>query len=166
MAVVELPVDAVGGLLERDGLALSIAVVNTPTSTVVSGDREAIEQFVGRRTEEGVFCRRVDVDYASHSAQMDGILEELNQSLHGVQPRAATIAMLSTVTGEPLEGTELDAEYWCRNLRQPVRLDVGLMGCSRKGTGVHRSEPASCTRDAADDGMRGGTECCSWLASP
>ena len=87
MAVVELPVEAVEGLLERDGLALSVAVVNTPSSTVVSGDREAIEQFVGRRTEEGVFCRRVDVDYASHSAQMDGILAELEGGSAGVQPR-------------------------------------------------------------------------------
>ena len=43
MAVVELPVDAVEELLKRDGLALSIAVVNTPTSTVVSGDGEAID---------------------------------------------------------------------------------------------------------------------------
>ncbi|HEY4811736.1 MAG TPA: type I polyketide synthase, partial [Solirubrobacteraceae bacterium] len=59
MAVVELPVDAVGALLEREGLELSIAVVNTQTSTAVSGDREAIDEFVTRRTGEGVFCRRV-----------------------------------------------------------------------------------------------------------
>ena len=136
MAVVELPVDAVEGLLERDGLALSIAVVNTATSTVVSGDREAIEQFVGRRTEEGVFCRRVDVDYASHSAQVDGILGELKEALHGVQPRAASVGMFSTVTGDPLEGTELDAQYWCRNLRQPVRLDRGLAAVLGQGHGV------------------------------
>src|SRR3984885_12240915 len=126
MAVVELPVDAVGALLEREGLELSIAVVNTQTSTAVSGDREAIDEFVTRRTGEGVFCRRVEVDYASHSPHVDGILGELKEALHGMQPRAASVAMLSTVTGEPLEGTELDAEYWCRNLRQPVRLDRAL----------------------------------------
>ena len=166
MAVVELPVDAVEGLLERDGLALSIAVVNTPTSTVVSGDREAIEQFVGRRTEEGVFCRRVDVDYASHSAQVDGILGELKEALHGVQPRAASVGMFSTVTGDPLEGTELDAQYWCRNLRQPVRLDRGLDAAARaRAWRVHRSECASCACDAADDGVCGCAGRGRWLAS-
>ena len=166
MAVVELPVDAVEGLLERDGLALSIAVVNTPTSTVVSGDREAIEQFVGRRTEEGVFCRRVDVDYASHSAQVDGILGELKEALHGVQPRAASVGMFSTVTGEPLEGTELDAQYWCRNLRQPVRLDRGLDAAARaRAWRVHRGECASCACDAADDGVCGCAGRGRWLAA-
>ena len=118
-----------------DGL-VSAEDVGDKAELLGLGDREAIEQFVDRRTEEGVFCRRVDVDYASHSAQVDGILGELKEALHGVQPRAASVGMFSTVTGDPLEGTELDAEYWCRNLRQPVRLDRGLAAVLGQGHGV------------------------------
>ena len=56
MAVVELSVEEVEPQLEA---GLSIAVVNTPTSTVVSGEALAIDAFVARQTGEGVFCRRV-----------------------------------------------------------------------------------------------------------
>ena len=101
-------------------------MVNTPGSTVVSGAMEAIERWVGRLGEEGVFCRQVNVDYASHSAEMDPILAELEGLLSELAPQAGQIAMISTVTGSRCEGASLDGAYWCRNLRQTVRLDLAL----------------------------------------
>src|SRR6266849_4298499 len=55
------------------GEVAAAVVVNTRTSTVVSGDKEAIEAFVARFTKQGVFCRQVEVDYASHSRHMDAV---------------------------------------------------------------------------------------------
>ena len=66
---------------------MSLAVVNTPSSTVVSGPSEAVERWVQRLGEEGVFCRRVNVDYASHSAEMDPILSELASALSDLRRR-------------------------------------------------------------------------------
>ena len=123
MAVVELPVAEVSKQLDE---SLSVAVVNTPTSTVVSGDRAAIERFVARLSEQGVFCRPVEVDYASHSRHMDAVLDELMEKLAGVSPQASKVPMISTLTGAQVDGTELDARYWCRNLREAVRLDQAL----------------------------------------
>ncbi|MEU0486483.1 SDR family NAD(P)-dependent oxidoreductase, partial [Streptosporangium sp. NPDC006013] len=60
------------------------------------------------------------VDYASHSAQVDLIGAELAQVLAEVAPRAVRVPMLSTVTGQWVEGPELDAGYWCDNLRNTV----------------------------------------------
>ena len=81
MAVAELPVDAVEQLLLDFQPDLSVAAVNTTTLTIVSGGAQAIDALAARLSEEGVFCRRVDVDYASHSVQVDFILPELAEAL-------------------------------------------------------------------------------------
>src|SRR4029453_16210755 len=70
MAQVALPVEEVEQLIAPHGAALSIAVVNTSNSTVVSGESEAIALLVAALQARGVFCRTINVDYASHSAQM------------------------------------------------------------------------------------------------
>ena len=44
--------------------------------------------------------------------------------------------MVSTVTGARCEGTALDGAYWCRNLRQTVRLDLALAELIGDGHGV------------------------------
>src|SRR5581483_5527929 len=137
MAVTELAAAEVEERLKAvEWSGLSVAVVNTPGSTVVSGPLATVERWVARLGEEGVFCRQVSVDYASHSAEMDPILAELEGLLAGLSPQAGRIAMISTVTGTRCDGTSLDAAYWCRNLRQPVRLDLALSELIGEGHGV------------------------------
>ena len=137
MAVTELAAAVVEERLQAaEWSGLSLAVVNTAGSTVVSGTNEAIERWVSRLGAEGVFCRRIDVDYASHSAGMDPILPELERLLSDIAPQAGRVAMVSTVTGARCEGTSLDGGYWCRNLRQPVRLDLALAELMGDGHGV------------------------------
>ena len=83
-----------------------------------------------------MFCRRVDVDYASHSTHVASILDELSQVLGRVGRARREIAMVSTVTGRLIEGAELDAGDRCRNLRQPVRLDQALDVVLERGCGI------------------------------
>jgi amino acid adenylation domain-containing protein len=69
----------------------------------------------------------VEVDYASHSAHMDEVLDELASSLSSVRPRrAGRIAQCSSVSADLIAGDELDGAYWARNLRQPVRFHESL----------------------------------------
>ena len=136
MAIAGAHVDTLGPRLSEYGAGLSIAAVNTPTSTVISGDRNAIDACVSRLTADGVFCRRIDVDYASHSEAVDALLDDLAVSLAGVSSDGGTCQMVSTVTGEPVAPGQLDAEYWCRNLREPVRLDRALTFLRSSGRDV------------------------------
>ncbi|MBV6451961.1 MAG: Phthiocerol/phenolphthiocerol synthesis polyketide synthase type I PpsC [Anaerolineales bacterium] len=121
MAVVGLPHNDVENFLQDFEGKLSIAVQNSPKSTVVSGDPDALEQLMETLHSREIFCRLIKVDVASHSWQMDPIRPELEESLSGIEPRAAAIAFYSTVTQTVLDGELLNAEYWGRNLRQPVR---------------------------------------------
>ncbi|MET9701362.1 acyltransferase domain-containing protein, partial [Streptomyces sp. NPDC006529] len=78
----------------------------------------------------------IAVDYASHSAQVDLLREELAELLAPVVPRAAQVPFLSTVTGEWVKGPELDAGYWFRNLRQTVELEQATRTLLEQGFGV------------------------------
>ena len=84
--------------------------------------------MVQRLGEEGVFCRRVNVDYASHSAEVEPILSELESLLSDLAPQVGRVPMVSTVTGARCEGTTLDGTYWCRKLRRTVRLGSRARG--------------------------------------
>jgi acyl transferase domain-containing protein len=111
MAAVSLPVDEV-----PDG-DYAIAAVNGPASIVLSGDTDALDALLAT----GVRGRRVDVDYASHSSHVELLRERLLTDLAPIRPRTATVPLVSTVTGEPIDTAEMDAGYWYRNLRQTVR---------------------------------------------
>ncbi|GES10223.1 polyketide synthase [Acrocarpospora macrocephala] len=120
MASVALPVEQVRERLSSWDGRVSVAAINGPRSVVVAGELHAVEELVEHLTEDGVRVRRIAVDYASHSAQVDLIGAELAQVLTGVVPQQVRVPMLSTVTGRWLEGPELDAAYWCDNLRNTV----------------------------------------------
>ncbi len=122
MVSVARPRAEVAGLLEPWGEALSIAAVNGPSSTVVSGDAAALDELLAACGDRGIRARRIPVDYASHSAQVERIRERLLEEL-AVTPRASGVPYYSAVTGGLLDTTGLDAEYWYRNLRRTVEFE-------------------------------------------
>ncbi|HEY8983065.1 MAG TPA: SDR family NAD(P)-dependent oxidoreductase, partial [Streptomyces sp.] len=103
---------------------IDVAAVNGPTSTVVSGSAGALDELVAVLEAEGVRARRVPVDYASHSAHVDGIGEEVLRLLAPVTPRSSEVAFYSTVSAERIDTAELDASYWLRNLRRTVEFEA------------------------------------------
>jgi phthiocerol/phenolphthiocerol synthesis type-I polyketide synthase C len=121
MLAVELDPERIRQALEGFEELVSLAVNNGPTSCVLSGDAEAVLVLKELLDTDGVHCRLVKVDYASHSPQMDGLVDELNRELAPVRPREGVIPMMSTVRVALLDGEELDAAYWVANLRHPVR---------------------------------------------
>ncbi|WP_211273835.1 type I polyketide synthase, partial [Dactylosporangium aurantiacum] len=131
MAAVSLPADQVR---DRIGDApLHVAVCNGPASTVVAGPPLETRQFVAAAVAAGVRAKLIDVDYASHSPAVEPLRDELATALAPVRPVAAAVPLYSTVTGEPVEPTDLDAGYWWRNLRQPVRFDAAVRALARDG---------------------------------
>ncbi|MFE7135655.1 acyltransferase domain-containing protein, partial [Streptomyces sp. NPDC057638] len=115
---------------------VSIAAVNGPSQVVVSGAVGAVDALVAACEREGVRARRIAVDYASHSPAMDALSEELTRALAGVAPREGRFPLFSTVTGEFVEPLSMDAGYWFRNLRQPVRFAEAIESLAADGYGV------------------------------
>ncbi|MDT5032808.1 MAG: hypothetical protein QOC94_2979, partial [Actinoplanes sp.] len=100
-----------------------IAAVNGPSSVVVSGEPMALDAFLAACAADGLRARRVAVDYASHSVQVDAIEDDLRALLAGLEPRSSRIPFFSTVTGDWFDTAGMDAGYWFRNLRQTVELE-------------------------------------------
>ncbi|MEU0692096.1 SDR family NAD(P)-dependent oxidoreductase, partial [Streptomyces uncialis] len=123
MASVPLPVEEVRERIASADGGLSVAAVNGPSSTVVSGDADAITELVTGLVGDGVRARRIEVDYASHSAHVDEIREQLLSDLAGIAPVSGSVPFYSTVTGGWLDTASLDASYWFRNLRGTVRFE-------------------------------------------
>ena len=100
---------------------------------VVSGEVEALDELVGACEAEGVRARRIPVDYASHSAQVEAIREQLLEGCSGIAPRSGEVPFYSTVRGGVLDTAELDAEYWYRNLRNAVEFEQATRALVREG---------------------------------
>ncbi|MGW6913936.1 SDR family NAD(P)-dependent oxidoreductase [Kitasatospora sp. NPDC054939] len=120
MLAVDLGIEAAREALAGFEELVSVAVNNGPSSCVLSGESDAVEALKEILEAEGVFCRMVNVDYASHSPQMDELREDLTAALEPVRPRAGRIPLMSTVRVEQLAGPEMDTGYWVENLRRPV----------------------------------------------
>ncbi|MCQ8195629.1 acyltransferase domain-containing protein, partial [Streptomyces rugosispiralis] len=123
MVSVSLPVEAVRERLAVWGERLSVAAVNGPSAVVVSGDADALDELLAACEAEEIRARRIPVDYASHSAHVESIEDEIRRTLAGIAPRSSSVPFYSTVTGGVLDTTEMDAGYWYRNLRGTVRFD-------------------------------------------
>ncbi len=136
MALVELTVPEAEAALVGYEQRLSVAVSNSPRSTVLSGDPAALAEVLSALEARGVFCRRVKVDVASHSPQVDPLRGDLIAALAALTPRAAAVPVRSTVTGAALAGPELVAGYWADNLRQPVRFAGAVEALLGEGYGL------------------------------
>jgi acyl transferase domain-containing protein len=136
MALVELTLEqarqALAGVEDR----VAVAVSNGPRSTVLSGEPEALRRVVASLEGQGIFCRWVKVDVASHSPQMDALREDLLEVLRGLSPRQASVPLCSTVTGEPLDGARMVPEYWVSNLREPVLFSTAVSRLREQGIEV------------------------------
>lgn len=120
MVSIAQPVERVLTLIEPWAGSISVAAHNGPSSTVVTGDAAACDELVAACERQEVQVKRIPVDYASHSAQVDQLRETLSESLSGLQPRTSDISFISAVTGAEMDTASLDGDYWFTNLRQPV----------------------------------------------
>ncbi|MER7157776.1 type I polyketide synthase, partial [Streptomyces lydicus] len=129
---VELPAEQVRRDLVAVATSLSVAAVNGPAHTVVAGPGAALDALAAHYGQD-VRTRRIPIDYASHSADVEELREELLTAFAGIAPRSIGVPFHSTVTAEPIDTAELDAGYWFRNLREPVRFGPAVEELLRSG---------------------------------
>ncbi len=121
MASVDLSVAEVDAAIAPFGSRVSVAAVNAPGVTVISGDAVAVAEALARFRADGVVVRPLEVTYPFHSATMVPCAQALERELSGLAPGVPLLRCVSTVTGRPVEGLSFDAAYWARNVVEPVR---------------------------------------------
>jgi len=121
MAALGVDADQAQAVIDKVGGWLELAAVNSAQAVTVAGDPERLQRLVDEMTAAGKFARMLQLDYPFHTRAMDPLREGLVASLSALAPRAADIPFVSTVTGSALDGCDLVADYWHRNVREPVR---------------------------------------------
>ncbi|MEV8307264.1 SDR family NAD(P)-dependent oxidoreductase [Streptomyces flavidovirens] len=107
------------------GMELDIAAVNTPTATVVSGTPAEIDRLAAKLAGEGIRNTRLSVSHAFHSRLLDPVLGELRTALESLEFSPPQVPLVSNLTGELAGPATIDAEYWVRHARNPVRFHDG-----------------------------------------
>ncbi len=116
---------------------LSIAAMNAPLLTVVSGPYEAVAQLEGTLKERGVMARRLHTSHAFHSAMMDPILGPFTEAVDLAKRNAPAIPYLSCVTGTWITAEQaIDAGYWAQHFRQAVRFSDAVQVLVADANGI------------------------------
>ncbi len=126
MAAAGVSAQAAQQLIDRLGLggALEMAGVNSPEAVTLAGSPEAIAAMQAQFAQSGKFFQVLDLDYAFHSKCMEPIRDPVLTALADLRPQQAHTPFVSTVAGAQLPGTALDAQYWWRNIREPVQFEA------------------------------------------
>ncbi|MFZ1387986.1 MAG: SDR family NAD(P)-dependent oxidoreductase [Thiolinea sp.] len=107
---------------------VEIAGSNSPNGVTLSASLADLEVLKAVFEQDKVFFRILDLDYAFHSHWMDSTQADLLTALGDLQPLNADsgIQFVSTVYGRVMAGSELSADYWWQNIRQPVDFEAGM----------------------------------------
>ncbi|HXS72799.1 MAG TPA: amino acid adenylation domain-containing protein [Rhodanobacteraceae bacterium] len=116
---------------------VEVAAVNAPALTVLAGIESAIENCATRLTEAGIASTRLQVSHAFHSALMDGALPVFRRAFDELQPASPQRVLYSCVSGLPMESSQATAaDYWCEQLRKPVRFADALQHALSEADGT------------------------------
>nr|WP_157110632.1 type I polyketide synthase [Nocardia anaemiae] len=134
MAVVGLTGAELEERIGRFGDDIAVAVVNSPEAVTLSGVPSALAELAEELTELGARVRYVrGATGAGHSAAVDKFRDEVLAQFAGMVPRSAEVPFYSTVVGDELDTSALDAQYWFRNMRSTVRFDSAMRSAIRAG---------------------------------
>ncbi|MEU8386001.1 acyltransferase domain-containing protein, partial [Streptosporangium sp. NPDC048865] len=135
MLAVSLPAAEAGELLRPWAGRLWTAVYSGPSSTVVAGDADALEECAAACGAE-IQARRVAIGYAAHTPHIEELREEIESSLDGIRPRDTEVAFCSSYAGAFIDPGLLTADYWFTSLRNPVRFQQAVEAVAATGTPV------------------------------
>ncbi|MET9096850.1 amino acid adenylation domain-containing protein [Streptomyces cyaneofuscatus] len=105
---------------------VSIAAVNSPTSLTLAGEKEALGLLAEELRAEQQFAKFLTVQVPYHSVGMERIKDELLTALAPLEPRPAHLPLYLTGSEGVAQGSELDAAYWWRNVRDRVRFRAAV----------------------------------------
>lgn len=127
-------------MLDRNQLpqqSLQIAVVNSPSSCVVSGTNQAVVALEKQLSSQEVQCRLLHTSHAFHSVMMEPILKAFSEVFKTVKLNVPHIRFISNVTGDWItEKQATNPDYWCQHLRKTVRFSDGMSQLVQQFEGV------------------------------
>src|SRR5881394_1220477 len=138
MAAIEVTEQEVSESIAGKESELSIAAINGPSSTVISGTEGAVEEIRSQWEEKGRKTKRLAVSHAFHSPLMEPMLAEFAEVAESLTFNEPELALISNVTGELLSAEQAtDPAYWVDHVRRPVRFADAIETLKAQGTSTY-----------------------------
>lgn len=100
---------------------VSIAALNAPSETVISGAASALETLIEEFTAQGIKTKRLTVSHAFHSPLMEPMLAPFERVVKSVQLNKPQIKLISNLTGTVVGSEITTPRYWASHVREAVR---------------------------------------------
>ena len=136
MAAVMAPVERVETAIAEQEGKVTLAGINGPVQTVISGEAEALEQALAKLEAEEVRVKRLQVSHAFHSPLMEPMMDAFADVCKEVTFSAPNLCFISNLTGEAVEAEIATVDYWVRHVREPVRFTSGMTALVADGARV------------------------------
>lgn len=136
MLVAEVSGAQMTTMLETWGSHATIATNNGARTVSIAADVHELTRVLKKLRELDVLAAMVRVDVAAHSAAIDEIMDDLVEALGRVESRAPTVDVISSVTADSVDWRHVDAAYFARNLRRPVRFAEATATAMQRGANI------------------------------
>ena len=137
MAAIRADEERVMSELANVDAPVSVAALNGPQHTVISGDGKAVDEMVARFEADGIKATMLKVSHAFHSPLIEPMLEEYTSVYRSIRPSMPKIPVISCVDGRPFELSADIDKYWTNQVRLPVRFTDAMAELDRQGTTVY-----------------------------
>ncbi|MBT4803588.1 MAG: acyltransferase domain-containing protein [Legionellales bacterium] len=116
---------------------VEVAAINGPMQTVISGNKDDITNCMQELKKNKIKSRELVVSHAFHSYLMEPMLTEFTSYARQISYSNPNTTLVSNVTGSSLAVSSMDAEYWCRHVREKVNFSSGLNSIKAAGANVY-----------------------------
>jgi amino acid adenylation domain-containing protein len=104
-----------------------IAAYNSPCSTIVSGESEAVRRLVESLSGKNIFCRHLNTFAPFHCPLMEPRRKEICHRVKNTQPQKATIPIYSSLLGGLCNDNNFNENFWTDMMIKPVQFTGGIM---------------------------------------
>lgn len=116
---------------------VDVAAYNTPTQTLISGDSDAVESITDLFSQQGRKTKTTVLGHAFHSHHLDDMLAEFRAVAETIQFNPPQLSIISALNGNIAKAGQLEqAEYWVRQVREPVRFSNGIQVLASHGVNI------------------------------
>ncbi len=123
----------VKGFLKGFEDRVSVASINGPLKTVISGDKKSLSEIIPKFDSKQIEYKKINVSIASHSPLMKPMIEEFRNVCQTVKYSSPAIPVVSNITGEIVTDKIANPDYWCEHIMSGVRFSDGIKACIKYG---------------------------------
>lgn len=111
----------------------SIAAINSPHSSVISGGQEAISRIISKLQADGIKTLQLTTSHAFHSPLMNGVIEPFKEFLSTISMQTPVIPIISNLTGNIASEEMVTSDYWCDQILNPVLFMSDIQALANTG---------------------------------